>query len=262
MILKLEEKHRKQVIDFVSEEAEINLFFIGDIENYGFDNEIQDVWASFDASNNIEAVLLRYRVNFIPYFKDLSFDITPFVEIINTYEGQRFVSAKKSIADLFDVKMKTNSKKEMYFCALHSNEKLEKEFTFDIRKAGLSDCNKIGKFLDEVPEFGSEYDREDALKNKINNQAGRIFFTQNEQGEILSTAITDAENKHSAMVMGVATKKEFRNQGRTSQCVSMLCNELLSEEKSLCLFYDNPDAGKIYKRLGFVDLDMWTMLYL
>lgn len=262
MLLKLEEKHRKQLLDFLSEEPEINLFIIGDIENYGFNNEMQDVWASFDTEENIEAVLLRYRVNFIPYFKNLDFDFKAFIEIINTYEGKRFISAKKSIADLFEKKLEIKKKKEMYFCALNTDVKLETEFSFEIKKAEKSDCKNIASFLDNIPEFISEYDRETALKNKIENNAGRIFFTTNQQGEIISTAITDAENKYSAMVMGVATDTAYRNQGRTSQCVSILCRELLDEGKSLCLFYDNPKAGRIYKRLGFEDIEKWTMLFL
>ncbi|TKI86654.1 GNAT family N-acetyltransferase, partial [Bacillus cereus] len=31
------------------------------------------------------------------------------------------------------------------------------------------------------------------------------------------------------------------------------------ESRTLCLFYNNPVAGRIYKRLGFKDIGMWTM---
>ena len=36
-------------------------------------------------------------------------------------------------------------------------------------------------------------------------------------------------------------------------------HDLLKEGKSLCLFYDNPKAGSIYHRLGFENIDRWTM---
>ena len=32
------------------------------------------------------------------------------------------------------------------------------------------------------------------------------------------------------------------------------------KNKYLCLFYDNPKAGAIYKRLGFIDTEKWVML--
>lgn len=41
--------------------------------------------------------------------------------------------------------------------------------------------------------------------------------------------------------------------------MTKLCHELLAEGKMLCLFYDNPEAGSIYKRLGFEDIGKWMM---
>ena len=38
-----------------------------------------------------------------------------------------------------------------------------------------------------------------------------------------------------------------------------LFKDVMDEGKLLCLFYDNPEAGRIYKRLGFTDIGMWTM---
>ena len=39
-----------------------------------------------------------------------------------------------------------------------------------------------------------------------------------------------------------------------------LCADLLSEGKTVCLFYHNPKAGAIYKRLGFADIGMWMLI--
>ncbi|MGP4075489.1 GNAT family N-acetyltransferase [Halobacillus sp. K22] len=63
----------------------------------------------------------------------------------------------------------------------------------------------------------------------------------------------------SAMVVGVCTHPEHKNQGYASVCMTKLCQELLAEGKMLCLFYDNPEAGSIYKRLGFEDIGKWMM---
>jgi predicted GNAT family acetyltransferase len=67
------------------------------------------------------------------------------------------------------------------------------------------------------------------------------------------------ENDYSAMVVGVCTLDSFKGKGLASQCLNMLCFDLLNEGKSLCLFYDNLNAGRIYKRLRFEDMEMWTM---
>lgn len=88
----------------------------------------------------------------------------------------------------------------------------------------------------------------------------RSFFIM-ENKKIVSTASTAAENSLSAMVVGVATLESYKKKGYATQCMVKLCNQLLEENKELCLFYDNPSAGAIYKRIGFEDID-FCMMYL
>jgi predicted GNAT family acetyltransferase len=61
------------------------------------------------------------------------------------------------------------------------------------------------------------------------------------------------------MVVGVCTKEEYRKRGLASIVVEKLVKDVLAEGKIACLFYDNPEAGRIYKRIGFKDIGMWTM---
>jgi predicted GNAT family acetyltransferase len=63
------------------------------------------------------------------------------------------------------------------------------------------------------------------------------------------------------MIVGVCSHPEKRNQGLASLCMEALCHDILAEGKTLCLFYDNPKAGSIYKRLGFKDIGLWSMNY-
>ena len=40
-----------------------------------------------------------------------------------------------------------------------------------------------------------------------------------------------------------------------------LCKNLIDENKIPCLFYDNEEAGKIYKKIGFKEIDQWVIYY-
>ncbi len=53
---------------------------------------------------------------------------------------------------------------------------------------------------------------------------------------------------------------EHRRKGYTSQILSKICSDLIAENKTPCLFYDNPKAGSIYHRLGFESIDSWMMI--
>lgn len=81
-------------------------------------------------------------------------------------------------------------------------------------------------------------------------------------GKVIVTASTTAENSMSAMVVAVATHPDYRGKGLAKHVVARLCGDLLAEGRSLCLFYDNPNAGLIYKKLGFKDVGFWSMYYL
>lgn len=81
------------------------------------------------------------------------------------------------------------------------------------------------------------------------------------EGRLVTIASTSAENSESAMVVGVATAETCRGRGYASAVVSALCRDCFGRgKKYLCLFYDNPVAGKIYNRAGFQELGEYGML--
>jgi len=61
------------------------------------------------------------------------------------------------------------------------------------------------------------------------------------------------------MINGVATHPDYRRRGLGTQLLVRLCDELLTEGKRPCLLYGNPEAGSVYRRLGFTDAGTWVM---
>jgi predicted GNAT family acetyltransferase len=81
-----------------------------------------------------------------------------------------------------------------------------------------------------------------------------------DNNKVISTVATTAETTKSAMVVAVATHKKYRNQGHATRLMKALSKLYLKDKhKELCLFYDNPEAGKIYLNLGFKPMGQWTM---
>jgi predicted GNAT family acetyltransferase len=90
---------------------------------------------------------------------------------------------------------------------------------------------------------------------------GSTLFIE-DQGQIVSTVATTAETTINAMVVSVATDPDYRNKGMASYLLKVLMKDyIIKKKKSLCLFYDNPAAGKIYQRLGFKQLGLWDMYF-
>ena len=258
MIRKLAEQDRKQVMEYLSEEPAVNLFLLGDIEVFGFDKDFQEVWGSFDERGALGGVLLRYRDNFIPYFKDDEFDDSGFKQIIKEHEGNTMISGVERIVKNYTQLLPGRKYKSMYFCELTHDKKL-KETDADIKIAVKQDAGRIAELMAQIEEF-ERPSTEKEIEDRIEDRSGRAYFIEDSSGKMLSIAQTTAENSQSAMVVGVATEKGYRNRGLMSACLSKLCRDVLGEGKTLCLFYDNPRAGSVYLGMGFEPIDNWVMI--
>ena len=140
----------------------------------------------------------------------------------------------------------------------------ETKLTEKIKIATVNDTLRIATLENQICEY--EYlkktsitERIKQIQKKLDSKAERNYFVENEE-EIISLASTTAENSVSAMIVGVCTKEEYRKRGYVSAILFKLLTNLFTEKKIVCLFYDNPEAGKIYKRNGFEDIGIWRML--
>lgn len=258
MIRLLNERDNEIVINYLLYEKEINLFILGDIKNYGFSTDFQKVWGEFDDLGNLKGVLLKYYDSFIFYSKD-NFDIEGFSDIIKKNKCKIF-SGKSSILSKFENNLNFKDKREMFFCKLDNLDKIENFKCKNIvKKITLDDVDNIVNLFFSIDEF-TNINRESIIrKYKDNSGRGYCIYKDN---VLVSMAQTTAENKYSAMIVGVATHKNYRKNGYATDCMVTLCKELLKENKTLCLFYDNPKAGRIYKRIGFEDIGLWSMFEL
>lgn len=208
MIRQLTEGDRIKTLAFLSKNPGLNLFQIGDIENFGFDSDIQTVWGSFNENDELNGVLLRYRENFIPYFEDLDFNVEGFKSIIKTNDCAKIISGEKVIADQFTDCFEQAEVREMYFCELIDDSFLE-EVLVEIKEASCEDARRILDLLVTIEEFSGTFRSTDEICRKIESRSGRVYFIENEAKDVVCNVQTAAENSKSAMVVAVATHKDY-----------------------------------------------------
>lgn len=258
MIRKLTINDHDLVLSYLSEEPSINLFIIGDLEVFGYDSDFQEIWAEFDEHREIKAVLLRFYQSFIPYAKR-EFNIAEFASIIASFPQPIFLSGKAEIVEKFEPfqELQLGKKQETFFAECKSIENLS-ETDLDIKKAGQDHIDQILSLRRSIDEFHLSDNAAEMLRTSMESNTARTYFTE-EDGIMTACVSTTAENSISAMIVGVCTRKEYRRKGLATAIMQVLFKDVLNEGKVLCLFYDNPEAGRIYKRLGFNDIGKWTM---
>ncbi|AKI97985.1 GNAT family N-acetyltransferase [Kosmotoga pacifica] len=245
----------KKLFPFLSREKEFNLFIIGDIENAKPDADYMEIFVDGQIEQP-RGVLLRYYRNFVIYSPG-EMDYKSAAEIVRGFDQATVLSGKACCIDKISPFLRDmiNEESTMHFAVLR--EPLLEENTLPIRRASVEDARKLLDLLDTIEEFHEQ--DEEAFIASIKDGTTRRYILEKD-GKIVSTAASTAETSDLAMIIGVATHKDYRNRGFASKVMSKLCSDLLAEGKTPCLFYDNPKAGKIYNRLGFREIGKWKML--
>lgn len=261
MIRKLTKADERSVLEYLYQEPDINIFIIGDIENYGFDTDFQEIYADIE-DNAYQSVLLRYKINVIYYSHEVTFDAAwlPLIKSM-TFD---FISGKKSLTDLIYPHFSHFKEKDMYFAsATDFDPSLRINDEGIIKVKTEDDCELTFNLLKQIDEFDGmkKQEKRDFIDSKMASLKHSVSYYIKENNKCVSTVSTVADTSKSAMVVAVATDPLYRQKGYASKLMIYLLDEYINKRnKSLALFFDNPKAGVIYHRLGFKDLDKWVML--
>ncbi|TKD72521.1 GNAT family N-acetyltransferase [Pseudalkalibacillus hwajinpoensis] len=259
MIRRLTEEDHNECLSLLTPYAAENLFIIGDIEAFGYDQPFQKLWGDFGENGELRAVLLKYEKNYIPYAPG-EFNAKGFAEVISQDSEFLMMSGIKRVTSQIQpyISHQSRSSRELFYAKCDSVEALALDDLQKVQTATIDDLEKIHTLHQGIDEFESGETVEEKRRNQEKGVSRTYYIEQDDKP--VSAASTAAENSESAMVVGVCTLADYKRKGYATQCTSKLCYDVLSEGKVLCLFYDNPEAGAIYKRIGFRDIEKWMMV--
>ena len=152
MIIKVDDIYHSKVINYLKREPDFNLFIIGDIERYGYDNYFLDIWADIDKKGHIEGVLLRY-FEYLIFYSQGNFNIDEFANLINSLNYIE-ISGKLDVLQKLERKICVNRKRIVKFCVLDDSSKLNDiEIGLRPKKIRFGNINKVAKLYEEIDEF-------------------------------------------------------------------------------------------------------------
>jgi|GEM_PF-575955 len=132
-----------------------------------------------------------------------------------------------------------------------ASEALSKEILYNLEPLKVEDLDEI---IDLYQRCFHSFTPRPVMEEKLLTGRGHGVVVR-ENGRIIGCAQSEFESPHQALIVGVATEPEARGRGIASACVAGLTKSLVTPERFFALQYDNPSAGRIYKRLGFVPVD-------
>lgn len=260
MIRKLTQEDNKELMKLIMKEPEFNLYIIGDIENFGYNQNFLEYFGEFDGKGTLTAVLVRYFSIFNLYAKN-EFDVNGFVNIMKNQGKVGMLSGKTNLVSKFEkTSLEFNESELHYFAVLKEiNESFKVDREINVKKASVEDIGRIAELREKIKEFShGNHDFKEIILNDFKAGTAHGYYVEVD-GNIVSYAQTSAENSMSAMVVSVMTDSKYRKKGFASACVKVICEDLLKQGKTPCLFYKNPAAGAIYKSIGFKEIGFWSM---
>lgn len=255
MIMKATKLDEARLLAFANKKPSENLFIIGDIENYGFDSDFQDVYYE-EIDGKLEGIYLKYRDNAVIYSENGKMDID---WVLNYIAENNFghINMLKSTADILDSYLKDQyDLNSCYYCVLDDTSKL---YTDPLCcRPDKSDLDQIVAKQSAIEEFTMTPDEvRGAATRRFESGSKQMCLKEN--GEVMSYAAISIESQTAGMIVSVFTDRIARGKSYATKVVTTLTNELVQEGKSACLFYDNPSAGRIYHAIGFKTIDQWNM---
>ncbi len=236
----------KQVYSLASLDKARNYFILLTLD--GNINLYDSIYGQWDDDNKLIATLLKRKSGTLQFYAKGSFDIEGFSKLISTLDYKAMIGPK-SILDNFLNKGLFTHKIDGGFISERENIKVEDEMDIsDVEGIGVGDLDSV---VDLYKKVFSSFSSKDIMEEKLITNRGRGVCIKKGK-KIISVAQTDYETEDSALIVGVATDPDYRNQGYATKCVKVLVKEL---NRKLFLQYDNPDAGRIYDKIGFKVID-------
>jgi uncharacterized protein len=258
MFRKLTAQDKDDLFKYLEKERAYNLFILGDVENYGMETDFQELWAEFEDDEYI-AVLLRYK-NFCILYSDGNFNVKWFADKIRSYKGIEGVSGKREIIEALSILLDYKKIRHQYLSELGEIKDIPEEFVSNkVEIAKPEHAKELYELEAKIKEFDDFSNSVEKVEEALRSGRSKTYFIR-DAGKIVSCASTTAETSNSVMIIGVCTHPEWRGKGYASFCTAKLSYDMLKIGKRPCLFYDNPAAGKIYRRIGYKEIGKWDLI--
>ncbi|MDR0221201.1 MAG: GNAT family N-acetyltransferase [Lachnospiraceae bacterium] len=264
---KLTESDRRDLLEYLLFEPEINAFFIGVIENHSL--ECDEVTVYVEDSNGDgtwDVVLLRYCENYIIYGNKENFDL---ISVVNFLQRERIldsVNGKASIIRKIAPYFPQMQMEEKSVLRLDKNSEAPPENNkTKVRVLTPDDARKITNLYAQNENYRAQdlQSREKATaEHRANLAGGGIAVGLIYNHKLVSVAEIIADNDMIGLIVGVATHPKYYGRGFATQTIAALCAEAFRRgKKYVCVLHDESDNISILKHVGFQEKSHYSLLH-
>jgi predicted GNAT family acetyltransferase len=235
------------------------------VEAHGFQGSVVRSWGVFNRSDmEMEGLLLRYGNTAVAVDHD-GRCAPAFARLIDKEHNIAGVRGSLEVVSGIQAllhRYTPSDWEDSYFLVLRKPAPRTPPIPATARRAGPEDRDLLTELYSGA---GPMYRSRSNVASKLAET--RVFVVEESADgrhprRIASCALLNVEGKDAGLIGGVYTLPSARGKSYAAACTSLLAADLQRDGKTPCLFYENPIAGKVYRRLGFEDASRWAVLYL
>jgi uncharacterized protein len=235
------------------------------IEAHGFQGSMVRSWGAFNpAGDELTGLLLRCGNTSVAVDRDGGC-AAAFARLIDSERNIAGVRGSHAIVEGIQGLLRryvSTDWENSYFLVLRTPPAVEPDVRALARRATATDVALLTELYSGA---GAMYRSRSNVAAKLAET--RVFVVEEpplgkRPTRIASCALLNVEGSDAGLIGGVYTLPSARGKGYAAACTSLLAADLQRDGKMPCLFYENPTAGKVYRRLGFEDASRWAVLYL
>ena len=265
MIRLLREEDRAAALALLSAAPQLTLYMWGNIETLGFARDFCEFWGDVteDAPGayHLRALLNRYMTGWSVYGEPGA-DWQGLGQVVDRHPAgaMRLQDNPGGIAAFLPYLQRYQSEQikveELMNLSQDNFRPVAPPADVTVRRASMDDLPALTKFYAAAYEMARP---RAAIVRPL--QDTRLWLAE-KADNVLATALTNAEIRQMAMIGGVFTVPSARGHGLSQAVCSALCNELFAEGKQPALYWANPAAGAVYRKLGFCPIGDWRSVWL
>jgi predicted GNAT family acetyltransferase len=263
VIRKLDESDRDSAVRLLMDDTVFNLYMLSNIEQLGFDSEYCEFWGDFAtrSPDSLRGLLNRYMGGWSIYGQpDSSWSELGSVVDMHPVTATRLQDNPGGVASFLPYLKGYEAEKiieeELMQLEPQAFRPQAEPNGFKVRRATEDDLAALIPFYANA---GSMTRSRTGVERPLRDL--QVWIAER-TGVICSAALTNAELPGHAMIGGVFTADDWRNQGLGQAVCSALCASLLRDGKQPVLYWQDPAAGAVYRKLGFRASGMWRSVWL
>ncbi|MCL2719554.1 MAG: GNAT family N-acetyltransferase [Lachnospiraceae bacterium] len=263
---KVKESERTRLLNYLATEPEINMFFIGVIENHCLDSDEVEVFVEENPKiDDWNIVILKYYDNYILYSRDDNFQLKAVVDflkndIVDSVNGKS--SIIRRIAPFFP-RMKVEEKS-----LLRLDNLTAAAIDYGKVKIRILTPEDAGSIIDlyaQNIDYESSFvsNKEKYIAERRSNLEGNgIAVGLIYKHRLVSVAEISTDNDLTGLIVGIATHPKYYGRGFATQAITALCIEAFRQgKKHICVFHDNPKITSLLKNIGFEEKSQYALLH-